>query len=246
MKDIKTHITCACLMMLFLQASVQGYNRSFYDLGTSIHVRVMFDELDRLAFLDLQDKMLSKIQETAIGLQDSIVYRDLDSSQKNGPLGYEARLLFDFSPRDSTPASLLDTVISNDPQSVFSSDTFGACNMIFVGMLECTYPCGNHGLRVPKYIESSNSISCTCNCDLGWDTDVNQPFESFKYCSVQRESISNPPVQNSINGSWRPPVSMYPPPPPKTYKEKSSGKIPLFKWVIIGASIIITGTCQFI
>jgi len=239
-------MTCACFIALFLQTSVEGYDRSLYDLGTSVHVRVTFEELDRLSFLDLQDMMLSNIQQIAIGSQDSIIYRDLDTSQKNGPLGYEALVLFDFSPRDSTPAALLNTAISNDPQRAFPLETFGMYNVTFVGLLECTYPCGDHGVRVPRYTESSNSISCTCSCDSGWETDLNQPFESFKYCAIQRDSVSSSPIQNSVNGSWRPPVPMYPPPPPKTYEDKSSGKIPLFKWAIIGASIIVTGTYQMI
>lgn len=221
-----------------------GFNRSMYDLGTSIHVRVTFHELDRLAFLDLQDIMLSNVHMVAIGTQDSMVYRDLDSSQNNGPLGYEALVLFDFSPRDSTPASLVNSVISNNPENIFPPETFGASDVSYAGMLACS--CGDHGIRVPHYTAASNSMSCTCQCDPGWDTDMSQKFESFKYCSIQKSSTDDAPVQNTSDPSWRPPVPLYPPPPPKTYKNESSGKLPLFKWAIIGASIIVLGMCHMV
>lgn len=244
MTQITSHFRYACFLVFLLQGLVRGFNRSLYDLGSSVHVRVTFEELDRMSFLDFQDIMLSNVQRESIGLRDSIVYRDLDPSQNNGPLGYQALVLFDFSPRDSTPASLLDTVISHDPWKVFPQEIFGASNVTFVGVLECSPLCGDHGMRVPRYSEASNTAACTCQCDSGWHTDTNQAFESFEYCSIQSESIGSPPVQNTVDGPWRPPVAMYPPPPPKTYEDKSSGKLPLFKWAIIGASIIVIGTYQ--
>lgn len=243
----RRRVRYAFILALWFQTgqylSVLGYNRSLYNTGSSVHIRTTFHDLDRLTFIDFESIMLSNVQSTAIGVQDSIVYRDMDSSQNNGPLGYEAVLLFDFSERDSTPASLLISAISEDSEVIFPSDQFGANAITFVGLLECSHACGEHGMRIPLYSEKEETISCGCECDPGWDTDLNQDFESFKYCSLHGESIQGPPVQNSIDGSWRPPVTTYPPPPPKTYEnESSSKKLPLFKWAIIGTSIIISGT----
>lgn len=112
-------------------------------------------------------------------------------------------------------------------------------------------------MRVPEVTTGSGAVSCTCQCDYGWATDQNQPFDSFAYCTV---TTSNTPTTNSNTnktmtttsntttsptaGDWRPPVPSYPPPPPASKTTKK--KVPLFKWVIIGISVIVMAVLVFV
>jgi hypothetical protein len=121
---------------------------------------------------------------------------------------------------------------------------FGSYNLTYADMINCISPCGTHGMRVPLISQTDRTaVGCTCQCDPGWSTDTAQPFESYVYCAMEDPNSdgSLAPNQN-LGGDWRPPVPMYPPPPPKTYEDQSSKKLPLFKWAIIGASIIVFGT----
>ena len=69
-----------------------------------------------------------------------------------------------------------------------------------VSQLVCVYSCGVHGYRMPKIAESGQ-VSCTCKCDTGWKTDMNQNFDSFKYCAVQHGTESAPVPEGSLDGS---------------------------------------------
>ena len=232
-----------------------SFNRTLYDLGTSAYFQATFHGLDRLAFLDLQETLLERVSQSAIGASDSIVYRDMDASRENGLLGYEARLLFDFSPDDATPASLLATTLSRDPETVIPVELFGHYTVSHATLLQCASPCGDNGMRAPEVGAESNAVSCTCACDPGWSTDMSQPFETFEYCSVAADTSDgggtdmNGSTGNTSNGTtgWRPPVPAYPPPPPKSYEnETGKTKIPLFKWIIIGVSVIILAILVFV
>lgn len=119
---------------------------------------------------------------------------------------------------------------------------FGAYTVYYAKMLSCAYSCGMHGMKSPK-IDPEGDVSCTCQCDAGWMTDLEQPFESFEYCGVQTEmNRTDTPAPSQSAANWRPPVYPSPPPPPKTYKDESGTSLPLFKWAIIGASIVVGGT----
>ena len=121
---------------------------------------------------------------------------------------------------------------------------FGSYNLTYADMINCVSQCGIHGMRVPLISQNDRTaVGCTCQCDPGWSTDITQPFESYVYCAMEDPNSdgSLTPNQN-LGGDWRPPVPLYPPPPPKTYEDQSSKKLPLFKWAIIGASIIVFGT----
>ena len=170
----------------FLARAMPGraFDRGMYDQGTSAYLQATFHGLDRLAFLELQHTLLLRIAQTAVGAGDSIVFRDMDTSQRNGDLGYEARLLFDFSPADATPASLVASMLSKNPEAVLPTDVFGSFSVSHATVLQCPMPCGEHGLRAPEIAAGSSTVSCTCQCDPGWETDLNQPFETFVYCSV--------------------------------------------------------------
>jgi hypothetical protein len=233
----------------FTVGAAAKLNRTLYDLGTSVYFHATFHELDRVAFLDLQGDFLSEVSKLSVGASNSIVYRDLDVSQLSGPLGYEARLLFDFSPEDETPASLLKSTLARDPEVIFSKETFGAYDVSHATMLQCASPCGEHGLRSPLVTEGSESVACTCLCDTGWETEMNQPFESFKYCTNQADGTGGygGNQTSNITTDWRPPLPAYPPPPPKTYENESAKtKIPLFKWIIIGVSVIVLAVIVFV
>lgn len=92
-------------------------------------------------------------------------------------------------------------------------------------------------------IEPEGDVSCACQCDAGWMTDLDQPFESFEYCGVQTGvNSTDTPAPSQSAANWRPPIYPSPPPPPKTYKDESGTSLPLFKWAIIGASIVVGGT----
>ena len=250
----------------FLARAMPGraFDRGMYDQGTSAYLQATFHGLDRLAFLELQHTLLLRIAQTAVGAGDSIVFRDMDTSQRNGDLGYEARLLFDFSPADATPASLVASMLSKNPEAVLPTDVFGSFSVSHATVLQCPMPCGEHGLRAPEIAAGSSTVSCTCQCDPGWETDLNQPFETFVYCSVGAGNTIDGPLTtpstpstpttsttapissittNSSTG-WRPPVPSYPPPPPASKTTKKS--VPIFKWVIIGASIIVTAILVFV
>ena len=83
-------------------------------------MEITFHELDRLSFVDQRDIMLGNIQKATIGAQDPIGYRDMETSPNTaGPLGYQARLLFEFAKRDYTPASLLASTLKKSPDVVF-------------------------------------------------------------------------------------------------------------------------------
>ncbi len=254
----------------------RAFDRGLYDLGTSAYLQATFHGLDRLAFLELQHTLLSRIAHAAVGAGDSIVFRDMDTSQVNGPLGYEARLLFDFSPADATPASLIASVLANNPETVIPTDVFGQFSVSHATILQCPEPCGDHGLRAPEIAAGSGAVSCTCQCDPGWQTNMNQPFETFVYCSVPASTTTDSPLTTPTTSTtpstpgtpdtpdtpdtsttapttpittntsigWRPPVPSYPPPPPTTKTTKTS--VPLFKWIIIGASIVVIAILLFV
>lgn len=229
----------------------RAFDRAVYDLGTSAYLQATFHGLDRLAFLELRHTLLSRIAQAAVGAGDSIVFRDMDTSQVNGPLGYEARLLFDFAPADATPASLVASVLANNPETVISPDIFGQFSVSHATILQCPEPCGDHGLRAPEFATGSGTVSCTCQCDPGWQTDMNQPFETFLYCSVPASTATDGPstapttsTTTNTSAGWRPPVPSYPPPPPATKTTKTS--VPLFKWIIIGASVIVIAILLFV
>lgn len=253
-------VVASCLWLNHVVAA-QSFDRALYDGGTSAYLKATFHGLDRFAFLDLQSNLLSRVAKAAVGAADSIVFRDMDSTQVNGPLGYEARLLFDFTPADATPASLLASILSQNPESVLPTSVFGQYSVAHAMVLQCPTPCGAHGLRAPEVAAGSGSVSCTCQCDPGWMTDVNQPFESFEYCSIATSTMAptSPTVpttstttpntstnttsdNNSID--WRPPLPIYPPPPPASKTTKK--KVPLFKWIIIGVSILVIAILVFV
>lgn len=48
-------------------------------------------------------------------------------------------------------------------------------------------------------VAESGQVSCTCKCDLGWETDMDQIFDSFKYCAVQRGTQSVPRPEHSLD-----------------------------------------------
>ena len=123
----------------------RAFDRGMYDQGTSAYLQATFHGLDRLAFLELQHTLLLRIAQTAVGAGDSIVFRDMDTSQRNGDLGYEARLLFDFSPADATPASLVASMLSKNPEAVLPTDVFGSFSVSHATVLQCPMPCGEHG-----------------------------------------------------------------------------------------------------
>lgn len=260
----RARVLAACC---FLARAMIGraFDRGMYDLGTSAFLQATFHGLDRLAFLELQHTLLSRIAQAAVGAGDSIVFRDMDASQVNGPLGYEARLLFDFSPADATPASLVASILSKNPESVIPTDVFGHFSVSYATVLQCSSPCGNHGLRTPEFAAGSGAVSCTCQCDPGWETDINQPFETFVYCSIPASTDSplttpttsttpsspntsttapTAPITTNSSTGWRPPVPSYPPPPPASKTTKST--VPLFKWIIIGASVIVMAILIFV
>jgi hypothetical protein len=108
-----------CAFALVIQP-ILGYDRALYDTGSTVYLEITFHEFDRLYFVDQRDIMLGNIQEATVGAQDPIGYRDMETSPNTaGPLGYQARLLFDFAKRDSTPASLLASTLRNSPEDVF-------------------------------------------------------------------------------------------------------------------------------
>jgi hypothetical protein len=110
-----------CAYALVIQP-ILGYDRALYDSGSTLYLEITFHEFDRLYFVDQRDIMLENIQEATIGAQDPIGYRDMETSSNTSleyPLGYQARLLFDFAKRDSTPASLLSSTLKNSPEVVF-------------------------------------------------------------------------------------------------------------------------------
>jgi len=108
-----------CAFALVIQP-ILGYDRALYDSGSTVYLEITFHEFDRLYFVDQRDVMLGNIQEATVGAQDPIGYRDMETSPNTaGPLGYQARLLFDFAKRDSTPASLLASTLRNSPEDVF-------------------------------------------------------------------------------------------------------------------------------
>jgi len=60
---------------------------------------------------------------------------------------------------------------------------YGTVTVPTASELNCVTPCGDHGNPAPR-VSSSGSVGCTCECDPGWLTAPNQPFESYKYCAV--------------------------------------------------------------
>ena len=260
----------AFLLLASGAAVGRAFDRALYDRGTSAYLQATFHGLDRSAFLDLQTVLLSRIAQAAVGTEDSIVYRDLETSaQDDGPLGYEARLVFDFTPADATPAALLASTLARNPNDVLPVDIFGQYSVSHAVLLQCPIPCGDHGMRAPDVAAGTGAVSCTCKCDPGWTTDLDQPFESFEYCTLTAagddtndttdttDTNDTNDTTNAINninngtttvpptsGDWRPPVPSYPPPPPASKTTKT--RVPLFKWVIIGVSVIVLAIIVFV
>jgi hypothetical protein len=131
-----------CAFALVIQP-ILGYDRALYDSGSTVYLEITFHEFDRLYFVDQRDVMLGNIQEATVGAQDPIGYRDMETSPNTaGPLGYQARLLFDFAKRDSTPASLLASTLRNSPEDVFPPSEVSIVILIHLLAGMVLYECG--------------------------------------------------------------------------------------------------------
>jgi hypothetical protein len=64
---------------------------------------------------------------------------------------------------------------------------YGAVTVADAAELNCVTPCGAHGSPAPR-ATGSGTIGCTCECEDGWATAPNQPFDSFKYCALAKSS----------------------------------------------------------
>lgn len=77
---------------------------------------------------------------------------------------------------------------------------FGPVEVHVVSQIVCIFSCGLHGYRMPKIAESGQ-VSCTCECDLGWETDMDQSFDFFEYCAVQHETQSVPGPEGPLDST---------------------------------------------
>ena len=87
-----------------------------------------------------------------------------------------------YAPADTTPASLVLSLLQTKPSAVFPTSQFGEVKVSQAVLLNCITPCGDNGKPGPRVTPSG--VSCTCECDSGWSTLMSQPFESFKYCTA--------------------------------------------------------------
>eukprot|EP00889_Picochlorum_renovo_P006126 jgi/Picre1/33156/NNA_008481.t1 len=221
-------------------------DRSLYRDGESVYLSIFFSELDQYVFEDMTSLLQQNLEQNALGIQHGVQIRTLDYSVGQVDVGYNASLVFDFAADDAVPAHVIVSKLEKDPDAIFPQEQFGAYTVYYAKMLSCAYSCGMHGMKSPK-IDPKGGVSCTCQCDAGWMTDLEQPFESFEYCGVQTEmNRTDTPAPSQSAANWRPPIYPSPPPPPKTYKDESGTSLPLFKWAIIGASIVVGAIVVFI
>eukprot|EP00890_Picochlorum_soloecismus_P000971 jgi/Picsp_1/1875/NSC_05341-R1_---NA--- len=171
-----------------------------YETGSSVYMKVFFPEIDVLTFDNLKPQLRENIQAFAMGAKYTPHIRDYDIQEALDDDGLLVSIMVDFSQDDGTPASLLTSKVTQEPTSIFPQEAFGPVEVHVVSQIVCIFSCGLHGYRMPKIAESGQ-VSCTCECDLGWETDMDQSFDFFEYCAVQHETQSVPGPEGPLDST---------------------------------------------
>lgn len=171
----------------------------FAGQGVPVSIVIMFPDYTEASFNKSgPSDIIAAIQASVIGLTSTpwIRIRSVNGESSTaaggrrltrsllaagGTSGVVVDAVITFAPADATPASAFVSLLQSSPSTVFPPDTFGNVVVQRAVVLNCIIPCGPHGNPAPSVV--GQAVTCTCDCNMGWVTLRNQPFDSFAYCS---------------------------------------------------------------
>jgi len=139
-------------------------------------------------------RSLSPLETT---MNSGTVARRMLRSQSPG--GVDVDTVVEFDPTDTTAASSFLTTLRTEPSRVFPPAKYGSVSIPRAAELNCITSCGPNGDPAPR-VSQTGSTSCTCECQAGWITALNQPFDTFEYCAVRLTEDTNSPWSSGAGG----------------------------------------------
>lgn len=204
--------------------STSPTSKPFAGHGIPVSVIITFPDYTETRFNSSgPSDIIAAIQASVIGLTSTPSLRILSITSQpstvaggrglkrsllsQGASGIVVDAVITFAPADATPASAFVSLLQSSPSTVFPPNTFGNIIVQRAIVLNCIIPCGPHGNPAPSVV--GKAVTCTCDCDAGWKTLVNQPFDSFVYCSSPSSAVNGTEQNNGSSSTLAPSEGEY-------------------------------------